>query len=67
MRHHFKLKLEEILRLRILVLEWLLALTPDFLDANQQFGFDWLRVICGEVSDNEKQLLLCIFIGELEL
>ena len=67
MRHHFELKLEEILRLRILVLEWLLALTPDFLDANQQFGIDWLRVICGEVSDNEKQLLLCIFIGELEL
>ena len=67
MRHHFELKLEEILRLRILVLEWLLALTPDFLDATQQFGFDWLRVVCGEVSDNEKQLLLCIFIGELEL
>ena len=67
MRHHFELKLEEILRLRILVLEWLLALTPDFLDAHQQFDFDWLRVVSGEVSDNEKQLLLCIFIGELEL
>lgn len=67
MRHHFELKLEEILRLRISVLEWLLALTPDFLDAQQHFEFDLLRVVSGEVSDNEKQLLLCIFIGELEL
>ena len=67
MGHHFELKLEKFLRLRILVLEWLLALTPDFLDAHPQFALDLLRVVSGEVSDNEKQLLLCIFIGELEL
>lgn len=69
MRQHREFKLEELLRLSILVLIRLEDFTPDFLDVVLQDGFYTLSVIPAvvEVSENEKQLFGCLLIKELQV